>query len=48
MKRDDVCVPHIYDEFTRERVLVTEWIDGIKITDEEEVKRHGFNRDSIV
>ena len=32
--RKDLYVPKIYDEFTKERVLVTEWIDGIKITND--------------
>ena len=32
-KRDDIHVPRIHREFTTRRVLVMEFIDGIKITD---------------
>ena len=32
-ERDDIHVPHIVREFTTRRVLVMEFIDGIKITD---------------
>ena len=31
--RDDVIIPKIYWEYTSRRVLVMEYIDGIKITD---------------
>lgn len=43
-----MCVPKIFDQFTSKRVLVTEWIDGIKITNENDLKRLHFNKDKIV
>ena len=33
MNRQDVYVPLVEDELTRERVLVMEWMDGVKITE---------------
>ncbi len=30
--RDDVRVPRIYDQYTRDRVLVMEYLDGIQVT----------------
>ena len=35
MKRDDVYVPQVIQEFTTKRILVMEWIDGIKITEKQ-------------
>lgn len=33
--RKDVYIPKIYHQYTDERVMVMEWVDGIKITEEE-------------
>lgn len=33
--RNDVYIPKIYEEYTSQRTMVLEWIDGIKITNEE-------------
>jgi aarF domain-containing kinase len=41
-------VPEIIDEFTRERVMVSEWIDGIKVTDDERLKKYGFDQKAII
>lgn len=41
--RIDIHVPKIFDELTTNRTLVMEWIDGIKITDEERLVREGFD-----
>lgn len=41
--RKDVYVPKIYDDYTSKRTLVTEWIDGIKITDEARLEKEGFD-----
>lgn len=34
IERHELHVPEIIDEFTRERVMVSEWIEGIKVTDD--------------
>lgn len=44
----EMYVPVIYDEFTSQRTLVMEWIDGVKITDEEELVKQGFNVDKVL
>jgi len=41
--RDDVAVPRIHWEFTTRRVLVMEYIDGIKITDLAALRRAGLD-----
>lgn len=46
--RNDLYVPKIYDDFTSERTLVMEWIDGVKITDEAELNKQGFNITNIL
>src|SRR5689334_16845588 len=33
--RDKVYIPKVYWDYTRERVLTCEWIDGVKVTDRE-------------
>jgi ubiquinone biosynthesis protein len=30
--RSDVCVPRIYEQYTRDRVIVMEYLDGIQVT----------------
>lgn len=39
----DVYVPKIYWEYTNRRVLTMEWIDGIKLTQTEELRSLGIN-----
>jgi aarF domain-containing kinase len=34
----NIYIPKIFSEFTRDRILVTEWIDGVKVTHFDEVK----------
>ncbi|KAI9321246.1 ABC1 family-domain-containing protein [Dichotomocladium elegans] len=36
--KDRVYVPKIYPEFSSKRVLVCEWVDGIRLTDTEKLK----------
>jgi predicted unusual protein kinase regulating ubiquinone biosynthesis (AarF/ABC1/UbiB family) len=40
----DVCVPHVYWEFTTRRVLALEWMEGIKITHLERLDCAGVDR----
>jgi predicted unusual protein kinase regulating ubiquinone biosynthesis (AarF/ABC1/UbiB family) len=46
MFKDDstIYIPDIHDEYTSRRVLVLEWIDGIKINDYEALEAAGVNR----
>ncbi len=39
----DVYVPKIYWEYTNRRVLTMEWINGIKLTQTEEIRSKGIN-----
>ncbi|MEH2461148.1 ABC1 kinase family protein [Nostoc sp.] len=39
----DIYVPKIYWEYTNRRVLTMEWINGIKLTQTEEIKAQGIN-----
>jgi aarF domain-containing kinase len=41
---DDVVVPKIYWEYTSRRVLTMEYIDGVKITDAEGMRRIGVDQ----
>ena len=41
--RKDVYIPRIYGEYTTKRSLVLEWIDGIKITNQEELQKKGIS-----
>lgn len=37
--RDKAYVPKVYWDHTSKRVLTAEWIDGVKITDQEGIQR---------
>jgi predicted unusual protein kinase regulating ubiquinone biosynthesis (AarF/ABC1/UbiB family) len=37
-------VPQVYDDYTTEKVLTMEWIDGVKITSTEDLQRWGFGK----
>jgi predicted unusual protein kinase regulating ubiquinone biosynthesis (AarF/ABC1/UbiB family) len=39
-----IYIPRFYDEYVTRRVLVLEWIDGIKVNDYKEIEAAGFNR----
>ena len=46
--RDDVRVPRIHRELTTRRLLVMEFIDGVKITDVEELRAAGVDVQKVV
>jgi predicted unusual protein kinase regulating ubiquinone biosynthesis (AarF/ABC1/UbiB family) len=46
--RDDVHVPKIYWEYTSERILVMEFIDGIKITDSAALTAANLSHESVM
>jgi predicted unusual protein kinase regulating ubiquinone biosynthesis (AarF/ABC1/UbiB family) len=37
LKNDSIYIPDIHHEYTSSRVLVMEWIDGIKVTNTDEL-----------
>jgi predicted unusual protein kinase regulating ubiquinone biosynthesis (AarF/ABC1/UbiB family) len=43
-----VKVPSIYWRYTSRNVLTLEWIDGIKLTDLEGIRRAGLDRDKLI
>jgi predicted unusual protein kinase regulating ubiquinone biosynthesis (AarF/ABC1/UbiB family) len=43
-----VKVPLIYWRYSSQTVLTLEWIDGIKLTDLEGIKRAGLDRDTLI
>ena len=45
--QDDIVVPKIYWEHTTKRVLVMEFVDGIKITDFEAIDAAGIDRQQV-
>jgi len=47
-KNDKIAVPKIYREVTSRRVLTMEWIDGIKLTNIEAVKKIGIDPNEMV
>ena len=44
----DVKVPSIYRQFSTHRVLTLEWINGIKLTEIEQIKTAGLNTANLV
>ena len=43
-----IAVPKIYNDTTSRRVLTMEWIDGIKLTNLEGVKKLGIDPDEMI
>jgi predicted unusual protein kinase regulating ubiquinone biosynthesis (AarF/ABC1/UbiB family) len=50
MFKDDptIYVPRVYDQYVSRRLLVLEWVDGIKIDDCANLERFGINRHELV
>ncbi len=46
--RDDVYVPSVHWEFTTRKVMVSEFIDGIKISDTKALRAAGVDSDAIM
>ena len=47
-KNNNIAVPKIYRKATSRRVLTMEWIDGIKLTNIEAVKKLGINPNEMI
>lgn len=43
-----VYVPKVFREYSTKRVMVTEWIDGVSLSDKEGIRANGFNVTQIV
>ncbi len=44
----EIAVPSIYKQYTGRRVLTMEWIDGIKLTELEELARRGIDPTKVI
>tara|TARA_Y100001968_G_scaffold78128_1_gene69413 strand:+ start:207 stop:2114 length:1908 start_codon:yes stop_codon:yes gene_type:complete len=47
-KNKNICVPYVYKEATSRRVITMEWIDGIKLTNIEQVKKIGIDPKKMI
>ncbi|CAM8919577.1 unnamed protein product [Rhodiola kirilowii] len=47
-KKNSVKVPKIYWKYTRKAVLTMEWVDGIKLTDEDKLGKAFLNRKELI
>jgi predicted unusual protein kinase regulating ubiquinone biosynthesis (AarF/ABC1/UbiB family) len=47
-RREDLYIPKNFKEVSSQRVLVSEWIDGIKITHMNELRKQGYNAKSVM
>ena len=44
----DVFVPKIYSDFTTNKVLTMEWVDGVRLTDRAALQRYGLDASKLV
>jgi predicted unusual protein kinase regulating ubiquinone biosynthesis (AarF/ABC1/UbiB family) len=44
----EILIPGIYQQYTGRRVLTMEWIEGIKLTELDELKRRGINPTHVI
>ncbi len=44
----EILIPGIYKQYTGRRVLTMEWIDGIKLTELDELKRRGIDPTHVI
>lgn len=47
-KKPAIKVPKIYWNFTRREVLTMEWIDGIKLTDSEQISNACLDKKHLI
>ena len=45
--REDIYVPTYYEDFSTNKVLVMEWIEGAKLTDLSFINNHNINREDL-
>ncbi|CAI8612325.1 unnamed protein product [Vicia faba] len=41
--RPDICVPDIFWDYTSAKVLAMDWVDGVKLSEQEAIERQGLN-----
>tara|TARA_R110002050_G_scaffold126538_1_gene247292 strand:+ start:2790 stop:3248 length:459 start_codon:yes stop_codon:yes gene_type:complete len=46
--RNHVYIPDVVKEYTSSRVLTLEWIDGVKITNKEELQKQNYSIPNVV
>eukprot|EP01117_Protostelium_nocturnum_P012258 TRINITY_DN4509_c0_g1_i1.p1 TRINITY_DN4509_c0_g1~~TRINITY_DN4509_c0_g1_i1.p1 ORF type:complete len:538 (+),score=177.24 TRINITY_DN4509_c0_g1_i1:126-1739(+) len=46
--RNRVHIPFIFKEYNSQRVLVAEWIDGVKLTDAKNIAKMGFSEKEVM
>jgi predicted unusual protein kinase regulating ubiquinone biosynthesis (AarF/ABC1/UbiB family) len=44
----DVFVPKVYSDFTTNKVLTMEWVDGFRLTDQASLSRYGLDESKLV
>eukprot|EP00127_Corallochytrium_limacisporum_P001242 Clim_evm12s47 gene=Clim_evmTU12s47 len=44
----NVIIPEIFEKYTTDKILVMDFVEGFKITDEDSLKEHGVDRISLV
>ncbi|CAJ1783069.1 unnamed protein product [Sphenostylis stenocarpa] len=40
--REDICVPDVFWDYTSAKVLTMEWVDGVKLNEQEAIERQGL------
>jgi predicted unusual protein kinase regulating ubiquinone biosynthesis (AarF/ABC1/UbiB family) len=44
----DILVPKIYSDYTTNKVLTMEWVDGVRLTDQESLSRYNLDESKLV
>jgi len=44
----DVFVPKIYPKLSTRKVLTMEWVDGVRLTEKDEIAKYGFEQSKLV
>ncbi|XP_061364609.1 protein ACTIVITY OF BC1 COMPLEX KINASE 3, chloroplastic-like isoform X2 [Gastrolobium bilobum] len=40
--KEDICVPDVFWDYTSAKVLTMEWVDGVKLNDQQAIERQGL------
>jgi ABC1 atypical kinase-like domain len=44
----DIFVPQVYSDYTTNKVLTMEWVDGVRLTDQESLRRFNLDESKLV